>query len=143
VNATSSQRSFLCAVLLLTSCSKQSPDTELQKKLTGNWILESGLLPTNEFQSRITVDSLGDYVVHASKTSSSNTVRTFDIEGIYQIKGGWLIDTVTNHSLITNKTRLPYFNTNRIVRLTEKQSIVVYSDETNETLQAIFRKEEK
>lgn len=143
MNKTSLRLSFLCFLLVLTSCSKRNPDVELQKKLTGNWVLESGILSTNEFQSRITVESNGNYMAHASKTSASNTVRTFDIEGNYQVKGGYLIDKVIEHSMLTNKSRLPYFNTNQIVRLTDKQLILNYATPGNEKQEAIFRKEEK
>lgn len=90
----------------------------------------------------MTINPDGSYSAHCQFVDNLNTVRTFDIQGTDQVQNGWLIETMTSHSMVTNKERLPVRNTNQIVQLTDDQLILNYGT-TNGPLNAIFRKEGK
>lgn len=129
----------------LVSCGKRDLTDEnaiLQAKLTGAWILEHTPFVSN-CQSRITVDSAGNYSEHGQIVGRSNIGSIFESGGSYQIKNGWLIDTVTNNNVLANKEQLPITVSNQIVRLTENELILNFGQITNETTQVIFRKEVK
>jgi|GEM_PF-2540431 hypothetical protein len=113
---------FLFLFLPLLSC-KQDPDAQLQKKLTGDWVLESTPFSTN-FQGRLTVDASGNYAAHTSMTNALNQVQQVDMKGYFRVKSGWLIDAATNFSQLADKAQLPYISTNRIVLLTNDQFVV-------------------
>jgi hypothetical protein len=134
---------LLPLILSFASCARQDPDARLQAKLAGNWILISTpFYSNNNFHSEITIDPIGNYVVHASAMTVSNTVQTFEIAGNYRITDDRLINTVTNHSMLTNENYLPYFETNRIVRLTDNQLAVKFKA-AYQTGEVIFRRELK
>jgi len=144
VNSARSELQLLLIFFILSvaSCSKQNQDANLQKKLTGNWVLESAPFSTNKFQSRFTVDPHGNYMAHCSQMTVSNTVLVFEIEGIYQVKNGYLIDTMIDNSMVRYKTNLPHFMTNSIVQLTSRQLIMEIETGPNEKGEVTFRKEQ-
>jgi len=72
----------------------------------------------------------------------SNTVLVFEIEGIYQVKNGYLIDTMIDNSMVRYKTNLPHFMTNSIVQLTSRQLIMEIETGPNEKGEVTFRKEQ-
>ena len=130
---------FSVFLLSLISCGKQA-DAKLQQKLSGTWIL--GPDGPAHFQSRLTVNLNGRYTAHCKYVYLSNSVHTFDIEGIYQVKNGQLIDITTSHSMVTNQTKLPTTNICQIIRLTDRE-LVLDNGKTNEEAIAVFHREKK
>jgi hypothetical protein len=127
--------------LLLVSCGKyatRNPDAELQKKLTGTWILTQTPAGSN-FQNKTTVNPDGGYVAHC-RGETANGGRTFDIQGILRVTNGWLLDTITDETQLTNKSALPRVETNQIVKLTDSE-LVINLGITHEPLNCTYRKE--
>ena len=56
----------------------------------------------------------------------SNILHPFQLRGIFQIKDGWLIDTMTSHSDLTNGEQLPYVNKYQIVKLSDSELVLKY-----------------
>ena len=129
--------------MVMTSCKQDAAerDAKLQGKLTGTWVLEYTPLASN-FESTIFIDSNRNYAVHGQRLTLSNKIYTFEIGGKYTVVNGWLIDTVTNHSMWTNKAHSPYVVSNQIVRLTDQELILKFDEVTNQ-VEVIFRKKEK
>jgi hypothetical protein len=65
-------------------------------------------------------------------TKSNSTPDTLSLQGTWQVKDGFLVDTITNDS---DKTvRLPYTKSERILRADERELVV-------DTPSKVFRRE--
>jgi hypothetical protein len=110
------------------SCSKRNPaptGASLQRQLAGTWITERTPFPVANFQCTTIIDSDGNYEVRG-QTPISNILHPFQLRGIFQIKDGWLIDTMTSHSDLTNSEQLPYVNKYQIVKLSDSELVLKY-----------------
>lgn len=121
------QWTFLCLIplLIFTACNKRKnthdSDAQLQQKLVGSWeLFYTPVTHLSNFSSQLTVDPTGIYHDHCEGVSYG-TERIFDIVGTYRITNGWLLDTMTDNSMQTNKQISPHTSSNRIVRLTESE----------------------
>ena len=137
--------SILTLCLLLLACTDRdaapppplapllpiASDAELNGRLPGTWIFERDLRVIH-FRSVTTVASNGSYVSQITVTKSNSTPDTLSLQGTWQVKDGFLVDTITNDS---DKTvRLPYTKSERILRADERELVV-------DTPSKVFRRE--
>src|SRR5580692_4815308 len=85
------------SLLLLLGCHKQS-DAKVRNNLAGTWLFEKDFSNGNKYESAIIVSSNRDYVCNITMHGDSNSLWTYKLEGSWQIKNGFLIDTTTKHS---------------------------------------------
>ena len=127
---------LLAVCLLLIGCGRNSglrPAPSSQ----GTWQLDragTGMNLGVQLHTTTMVDSDGRYSCETVATGSNRVVR-FTLEGTWQIKDGYLIDTVTRHS--DTNIAVPWTNRARIVRITDQELAI--HDEAN-SADAIFRK---
>jgi len=127
---------LLVFCILLTGCDRDS-NSQPAGRLQGTWLLDrlgTGINLGVKLHTTTKVDSDGRYSCESVATSSNRVVR-FICEGTWQIKDGYLIDTVTNHS--DTNIVVPWIVRARIVQITDQELAI--HDETN-SVDAIFRK---
>lgn len=106
-------------------------DAELNARLPGTWIFEQDWR-VSHFRSVTTVASNGSYVCQATVTKSNSAPTTLSLQGTWQVKDGFLVDTITNDS---DKTvPLPYTKSARILRADAGELVV-------DTPGKVFRRE--
>jgi hypothetical protein len=116
----------LLIVVALLSCQhfKHSRDAKIFKSLAGTWIMSLGSL---------TVHPDGSYVLQSTVSPSGGVVTN---EGTFQVRDGFLIDTVTKTS--QPNTEVPRVSRARIIRADDSEIVVNYEGARGET---VFRKE--
>jgi hypothetical protein len=129
------------AVSLLLGCHKQN--TTVHNSLAGTWLFETNYPDGRKFESTITVGANGTYFGHINSLGHSNNFREFDIEGTWQIKDGFLIDTLTKHS--QTNAKVPMVTRTRIVRSSDQELDVKIDDKQDPNFghEAVFRKAKK
>ena len=135
--STLSKLTCLCAVSLLLTCCSHKRARQPVSKLEGTWLLDrvgTGVNLGVTLHTATTVDSLGRYSC-ATTATSSNRVTRFTLEGTWQVKDGYLIDTLTKHSDPTFV--VPWTVRARIVRLTD-QELAIHDEE--HSVEAVFRR---
>ncbi len=103
----------------------------------GTWTLESDNANGGHFESKMVVAADGRYVCHGVTMGTNKIPRTLEIEGTLQVKGGFVVDTMTK----TSQTNAPVPVTfrERIVRM-DGQEMVLNSSNSWETNLHVWRK---
>jgi hypothetical protein len=128
---------FSCAFGLLSVGCSPKTGNQLTPSLQGTWLLDrvgEGINAGVTLHTTTKVDSDGRYACETVATNPNRAVR-FSLEGVWQIKDGYLDDTVIKHS-DTNFTVPATFRA-RIVRFTDHE-LEIY-DEAN-SVHTVFRK---
>jgi hypothetical protein len=123
--------SILALVALLTSCHRIP-------KFEGSWVLDRTRPDGLKIHSVTTIAPDGKYSTQT--TAFTNSVLAFAVksEGTFEIKEGYLIDTMTKHSEPT--VPLPSVFRARIIRFDGRE--LVARDDAN-AADVVFRKESK
>jgi hypothetical protein len=112
-------------------------------KLVGTWEVTESYPAGTNYRSSIRIDERGAYVAHAILEGKSDTI-TADMEGIFQVIDGMLVDTPTKAS--NTEARLPRTMCSRILRLDSREMVIHW--EPNEEIavpakDVVFRRVEK
>ena len=128
-------RPFILALLyLVTGCAPSE-----QAKLTGTWSLDRVRSDGVAIHTAITIASDGKYSARTTSTvTNSSAAATVTLEGTFEIKDGYLMDTVTRHDVPT--FQVPTTFRARIIRFDEQELLAF--DEGN-SVEVLFRKEQK
>jgi hypothetical protein len=134
---------FFVFSLLLLGCHEQK--ASIHNKLAGTWLCETNFPDGSKSEGTIIVDSNGVYFSHSASWGISNRFSELTIEGTWQSKDGFLIDTMTKSSQTSAKT--PIVSRMRIIRFNDQELILqpmdFYPGDTNKWPEVIFRKEQK
>jgi hypothetical protein len=128
----------------LAACKKHgelksaNSEAELQQQLSGTWKVERDFTNGGLFQSTVMVASNGIYVCDATNFGSKG-VRPVHIEGTWEIKDGFLIDTMTKHS--HTNARLPFVSSEKIIHFSTNELVVQYEYGPSNYIEAVFKKE--
>jgi hypothetical protein len=122
-------RVFLLFTLLLVvvGCSHRR-DAEVRKNLPGTWRLD--LAFTNDWgsQSTFAVDENGDFIC---QTVSPSGVHTAELSGTFQVKDGFLIETITNTTQPGISKRLPFVSRAQIISADDHRLVILNEGTTN------------
>lgn len=118
----------LLLIVGLTACSKHNElkpvisNSEIQQRLVGTWKHSEDFTNGSTFESTVTVAANGTYVCDMAKFSRT-LYRAIHIEGQWEIKDGFLIDTMTLNTSVTNG-HLPIVSQNKIIRFDTDDLVV-------------------
>jgi hypothetical protein len=130
---------FLVTVCLaLTSC-KQSADRQAAKKLAGTWTVSSQLTNGVWFKSTTAVAQSGIYVCRQTIAYDDGPSTNYTIEGVYRVKDGFVIDTVTKHS--KSNFPVPCVFRGRILALTDKELAIQNETAGTKSEKIVMRKD--
>ena len=119
-----------------------TPSAEISK-LVGTWEVTGERPAGSTFLSTIRIDERGAYVAHVVVGGGAVT-KTADMEGIFQVVDGVLVNTQTKDS--NTKASLPRTIRSRIVRI-ESREMVIHWEPTEEinvpAKDVVFRRVEK
>jgi hypothetical protein len=123
--------------LALASCSQQ--DAGPQAAIAGTWLFAKDMPDGGQMQSTTRVAANGHYVSHLQTLSSNRISRMVTFEGIFEVKDGCLIDTITKDSQ-TNAAPVPRTDRARIIRMDDREMVVRYQGKDEEV---VFRKQKR
>jgi hypothetical protein len=112
-------------------------------KLVGTWEVSGEHPAGSTFLSTIRIDERGAYVAHVVAEGGAVT-RTADIEGIFRLVDGLLVDTQTKDS--NTKTGLLRTIRSRIVRIESREMVIHWEPTEGINVPArdvVFRRVEK
>jgi hypothetical protein len=131
----------LCATFF-AGCKKSnelpSSKPEPQPKLAGTWKYEHDLEDGRTWWSTVVVGADGSYVCDATNFGP-NYFKKIHIEGKWEIKDRFLIDTITNYS--NTNAPLPSISTNQIVRFSTNELVIRYRQGGTNYFEAGFQKQ--
>ena len=110
----------LFTMLLLTSCSREN-DTSVSKNLPGTW--HAATAAKNE--STFTIAPNGDFTCRTVSQAPTNNLQV-ELAGTFQVKDGFLIETVTNSTQPRIQGRLPFVSRARIIRADAHEMTITF-----------------
>ena len=134
----------LILIVLLTACKKHNEfkpansEAELQQQLAGTWKTERDFTNGGSFQSTVMIAPNGAYVGGITNFGRKS-FKTYHVEGTWEIKDGFLTDTLTNHS--DTNARPPFVSSERIIRFSTNELVVQFESGPSNSIEAVFKKE--
>jgi hypothetical protein len=123
---------LLSVALLLVGCGREKTSTAASRFPVGTWVCEFDYPNGSHFKSTTVVSSGGRYLCHGTSTGTNNISRSFELEGSWEIRDGFLIDTMTKHS----QTNAPVPTTSRaqIIRRSDSELVTKWEGMENESV---------
>jgi hypothetical protein len=95
--------SVFTLVLLLTACRRREDsqlpsDDEMRKKLPGIWLFEAKFADGSIIHGTTTISPDGSSLTGMEIPGRTNGPRIISMEGTFQVKDGFLIETPTKYS---------------------------------------------
>jgi hypothetical protein len=128
---------ILAAGFALLSC-KQNEDLRAQGKLAGTWLFHTNTTQGVDLTYTITVAPDGSFVCRQAQTVGQESTN-YTLEGVYRVKDGVVIETVTKHS--HPGYVVPSVVRGRLIKLDAHEWVV--QNETNKEQQSVMRRVEK
>ena len=122
---------FSCALGVLSVGCSPKTGNQSTPSLQGTWLLDrpgEGINAGVTLHTTTKVDSEGRYTCETVATNSKRAVR-FSLEGVWQIKDGYLVDTVIKHSdtnftvPVTFRARIAHFSDHELEIYDEANSV--------------------
>jgi hypothetical protein len=123
---------LIAVCFLLSSCDRS--DARLHAKLQGTWILDR-TRPDGSIHTRTVIHSDGAYTCQTVARDNSNHVYKFELEGTFETRDGYLIDTVRKHT--DTNFPVPTVFRARIISMTDRELVI--HDEAN-SVDGVFEK---